>query len=157
MTRVRLQVVAFIDDSSASNPGNRYNVLYYSTGADGIPTVFPLGTNAGGAASSAVESAGRTARGGNTDDEALMQAADALSDESRPRIIIHLSDGGVQLSSTQAAADAVKEQGITLVTVAIGVLSQRNIDILEDLASLGPDGAPYFFESLDFDAVRAPC
>lgn len=148
------QVADFIDDSAAATPGNRYAVLYFDS--DTSP-VFSLAPNADGAADT-VRSTPRMGSGSTSFSSPLGGLSSALSDASRPRVALLVTDGSPTTESdaqAAASAEALKGEGITLVTVGVG--SGTDEEFLRSIASEGPDGTPYFFETLDFDdaAVRS--
>lgn len=149
------QIGDFIDSTSEFSTGTANDNLYYANvwNTAVTATTGSFQTNAGGAASAAVEAlpypSGSTNIVAGIDDLTVQFAA--APDDATARIAIIFTDGQASQTDPLAAADALRAEGVTVAAVGIG--SGVSQAILEDIASLGADGAELVFQNGNFDAI----
>lgn len=150
------QIASFIDSTSEFSTTGTANVnLYYANvwNATVTDTTGSFQTNAGGAASAAVEALPYP--GGSTNIAAgiedLTEQFAAAPADAGARIAIVFTDGRASSTSPLAAADALRAEGATVAAVGIG--SGVSVPILEDIASVGADGTELVFQG-DFGDIE---
>lgn len=150
----RVQIVAFISQTSASNAstGANSNLYYLNIFDDAVRgDTGSFQTNAGGRVTRAIQAIAQT--GGGTDfsdgvDDLTAQFQGLTGSASFAKIAVVLTDGQSG-GAVAASAAALRAEGVTVAAVGLG--PNPTASVLSDIAS----SEDLVFTNVNFDAIRA--